>query len=161
MNRPRIQISATLAALALLTPNCLAGGRPEACDSGSLKGAYAMTITGTRPAPRVLPDFPGVAPGTIEQVIGVFIQVFDGAGLISHAENVTVKGSLSGLFPDQPGTGTYTINPDCTGSFTVNLPQVPAPLVNRMVVLRRGKEFRSVVISPQTLMINVTAARVN
>jgi len=75
--------------------------------------------------------------------------------------NVTVKGALSGLYPDQPGTGTYSIHSDCTGTFTVNLPQVPAPLMNRIALLRRGKEFRGVVVSPQTLMIGVTAARVN
>jgi hypothetical protein len=130
------------------------------CDDEILKGHYALSISGTRPAPVVLPAFPGVAAGTMEQVTGVFILIFDGNGSIRMGENPTVKGSLSGLFPDKAGTGTYAVNSDCSGTFSVSLPQLPAPLVNNMVIMNGGKEFRSVVISPQPVMISVTAAQV-
>ena len=109
----------------------------------------------------ILPAFPGVSPGTIEQVIGVFIQIFDGIGSFTQAKTVVVKGSLSGLFPDQPASGTYSVNEDCTGTFTAIVPGIPAPLVNQFVLQNRGKEFRSVVVSPQSVMTLVTGRKVH
>ena len=131
------------------------------CGNEILKGHYAVSITGTRPAPQVLPGFPGVLVGTTEQVIGVFVLVFDGNGSVRIGDNPTVKGSLSGLFPDKAGSGTYSVNSDCSGTFTVNLPQLPAPLVNNMVVTNGGEGILSVVISPQPLMISLTGTLMN
>ena len=133
--------------------------RSRTCGNESLRGAYALSITGTRPAPFVLPPSTA-APSTIEQVVGVFIVVFDGNGSLIIGNNPIVKGSLSGVFPDQPGTGTYSVNPDCSGTFTINNPQSPAPLINKMVITSE-REFRSVVISPQPVMISVEAKKIN
>ena len=99
--------------------------------------------------------------GTPEQVTGIFTLVFDGRGSFTIPAPIVVKGALNGLFPDQPGTGTYTINADCSGKFSVNLPQLPSPFENRMVVLNGGREFRSVVVAPQPVMITVTGIKVN
>lgn len=130
------------------------------CDSQTLAGSYALSISGTRPAPIVLPQFQGISPGTMEQVIGVAVLVFDGVGSFTMSPNLAVKGSFSGLFPDVPGSGTYTVNSDCTGTFTLNLPQLPVPLVNEMVISKDGKELQCVVISPQVIMVSGTARKV-
>lgn len=82
------------------------------CNNRILDGACAVSITGIRPAPVILPAFQGVPVGTIKQVIGVFILVFDGDGEVTLTNHVTVKGSLSGLFPvfpENPTSGTYTV----------------------------------------------------
>ena len=60
------------------------------CDNETLEGAYALSISGTRPAPFVLPQFQGVPPGTIEQVIGVTVQDFDAEGSFTQTVNSTV-----------------------------------------------------------------------
>jgi hypothetical protein len=149
------------AILGACAPECAAQeSGPRKCDLDTLRGTYVLTISGTRPAPRVLPGLSGT-PGTIEAVTGVFLQVFDGKGKFYLEDPVTVKGALSGLFPDQPGTGTYEVNANCTGSFSVNLPQLPAPLENHFVVFDKGKRFRAVVVSPQPLMISVEGERIN
>lgn len=131
-----------------------------ACKNDTLKGAYALSISGTRPAPVVLPALPSFLVGSTETVIGVFVQVFDGKGAFFHTDNVAVKGSISGMYPDKPGKGTYQVNADCTGTFIVQLPQIPFPLVNSMVIYDNGKRFRSVVVSPQALMIEVSGERI-
>jgi hypothetical protein len=62
--------------------------------------------------------------------------------------------------PTGLGSGTYSVNSDCTGTFAVNLPQLPVPLMNKMMIFNHGKEFRSVVVSPQAVMVSVTARKV-
>ena len=130
------------------------------CNNGTLEGAYAVSITGTRPAPVILPAFQGVPVGTIEQVIGVFILVFDGEGAVTLTNHVTVKGALSGLFPvfpENPASGTYTVNDDCTGSFT-GAP--PAPMLNNFVISSGGDEFHTIVVAPQPVMVSGIGKRI-
>jgi hypothetical protein len=47
--------------------------------------------------------------------------------------------------PWRPGTGTYTVNPDCTGKATLTFPSPAPPLVLYFVVVKGGKEIRQVV----------------
>jgi hypothetical protein len=45
-----------------------------------------------------------------------------------------------------PGTGTYTVNPDCTGKATISIPSSPfPPFVVYFVVVDHGREIRQVV----------------
>ncbi len=132
---------------------------PRPCTTSMLKGAYLITLSGTRPAPRVAPGVTGT-PGAIESVTGVILQVFDGRGGFTQASQI-VKGAISGLFPEEPGAGTFEVNADCTGSFTVRLPQLPAPLENRMIVYANGRRFKALVAAPQPIMISVEGVRVD
>ena len=43
------------------------------------------------------------------------------------------------------GSGTYTVNPDCTGTAVLNSPEEPAPLALHFVIVKDGKEIRQVV----------------
>jgi hypothetical protein len=95
-------------------------------------------------------------PGTIEQVAGVVVQIFDGAGGFTQTDNV--KGSLSGITLDRPGSGSYSVNPDCSGTFTVNNPGLP-PIVNRFVIVDNGQAFTTVVVSPQAVMVTATGKK--
>jgi hypothetical protein len=152
-----------LVAVPLCAPALQAGERNRhkfTCNNRTLEGAYAVSITGTRPAPVILPAFQGVPVGTIEQVTGVFILIFDGEGEITLTNHVTVKGSLSGLFPvfpENPVPGTYTVNDDCTGSFT-GAP--PAPMLNHFVISGGGDEFHTIVVVPQQVMIGGVGKKV-
>jgi len=60
---------------------------------------------------------------------------FDGEGNLTDVDHVV----LNGVPPAEewrPGTGTYTINPDCTGSAVINTGNPPIPL--HFVVVNRG-----------------------
>lgn len=154
----RIAVS-QLAAMALYSVLLHAEDAPAKCSLQTLKGSYGLALSGTRPAPAVLPNSLAL-PGAMEQVIGVVIHIFDGNGGFTQTGS-TVKGSLSGANLDAPGSGTYTVNADCTGTFTVNNTISPVPLVNRFIITDGGKEIRSVVVSPQPVMVTSVGRKVD
>jgi hypothetical protein len=125
------------------------------CTNATLKGNYGVQISGTRPAPSILSGIQA-SPGTTEQVVGVVIQIFDAAGGFTQTDNA--KGSLSGITPDRPGAGTYSVNPDCTGTYTVNSPGSP-PIVNRFVITDNGQTFLTAVVSPQAVLVTATGKK--
>ena len=129
------------------------------CSNATLEGVYGFSISGTRPAPAPPSGIPNYVPGTIENVIGVNTRTFDGAGSFTQIDNV--KGSLSGVpFPNRPGSGPYTVNPDCSGTITLFNPGNPFPLVIDIVVVDHGREVSGVVVSPQTVMISTSGRKV-
>ena len=99
-----------------------------------------MQITGTGRAPTGQPEI----------TIGVLIRVFDGAGKFTQFDYV--KGSISGLISNGPGSGTYSLDANCMGTVTLNVPGIPFPIGERMVVMDRGREFRTASSEPVGLL---------
>jgi hypothetical protein len=89
-----------------------AGGAEDfGCSNAILNGEYAFGVTTYSPATSL-----GVVGG---------VKFFDGKG------NLTQRDYIGGSAPAQfapPGQekGTYTVNPDCTGSMVINL-NAPVP----------------------------------
>jgi len=83
-------------------------GGEDACSLSSLRGAYVVSINGfkTSQAP---PQFTISAFSPV-MVIGTF--TFDGGGNVSRALTVSVAGNPLPV----ADTGSYQINPDCSGS---------------------------------------------
>ena len=107
------------------------------CTNATLSGSYGFTLTGTRPSS------PG---GPVETIVGVAMTQFDGTGNLTQTDNI--HGSISGFpAPDRPGTGTYTINQDCTGTMKLINPGSPV-LTLRIVVVDNGNEVRTAVVDP-------------
>jgi hypothetical protein len=148
--RPTSRVVLGLLALSAAALHAQPAGSGNACGSGTLTGAYAVSLSGTRPNPQ--------NPYVTEQMIGVAIQTFDGAGNFNQTDNV--KGSQSGIIPNRPGFGTYVVNADCTGTFTLNNSGVPFPLVVQFVIESGGGGFRGVVVSPQAVMITAEATKI-
>src|SRR5262249_43490700 len=121
--------------------------RPFSCSNEILRGDYALSISGTRPAPPPPSGTPTYVPGSTEQLIGVGTRTFDGNGNFYQVTNE--KGSLSGiLFPNRALQGIYSVNPDCSGTLTLYVPGLPFPIVYGLVVASGGRKFESVVTSP-------------
>ena len=93
-----------------------AGKCRQDCSLQSLKGCFGFTITGALIPPNV---FTG-------PLTGIALTNFDGHGSLTQVDTVSVNG-----FPPIIGRsaqGTYTVNPDCTGSATINIAgQPPTP----------------------------------
>ena len=124
---------------------------PFTCTNETLEGTYGVNISGTRPVPNM--------PGTIEQLIGVGTRTFDGNGNFSQVTNE--KGSVTGLpLPNRILSGTYSINPDCSGTLTLNIPGLAFSIGYDIVVENHGREFESIVASPQPVMVTTTGRKV-
>jgi hypothetical protein len=84
--------------------------------------------------------------------VGVTTSTFDGKGNLMGTEHVVVNGS-----PFNAGfttnTGTYSVNPDCTGTAMVNTPNSPVPLNLFFVIVDNGKEFREVLNTDALLSV--------
>jgi hypothetical protein len=82
------------------------------------------------------------------------MQHFDGKGNLTQVDHVVVGGAP----PAQewtPGTGTYTVNPDCTGAAVINTPSVPTPLHIHFVVVNSGKQINQVVDADASIAIGI------
>jgi hypothetical protein len=113
-------ILAATVALPTLTGAVWARGSDDfGCSNATLQGEYAFGVTAYTPA--------GLPNGPPQVVAG--IRVYDGEG------NFTQRDYIGNSVPAEfapPGQekGTYTVNPDCTGSDELDL-NVPASRVLR------------------------------
>ena len=107
------------------------------CSNQTLRGDYGFAIEG-----QLLPG--GFIVGPIR---GVAMTHFDGEGNLSQLDHTVVNGTPP---PIQwtPGSGTYTVNPDCTGTAEINVQNGRPPVLLSLVVVRHGREIRTVVDNP-------------
>ena len=80
----------------------------KVCTNKTLQGEYGFTIEGEI-----------LGPGL--QFRGVVMQHYDGKGSFTQVDHVV----FNGVPPTEewtPGSGTYTVNPNCTGSAVINVP---------------------------------------
>jgi hypothetical protein len=135
MNRKYIVVAAvTVLALAALAP---ASANAAVCTNKMLAGAYGVTVQGTKLA--------GV--GFVGQQVGVALATYDGNGNFTQIDTVTIAGNVVSDFTHTPATGTYTVNSDCTGTFTINFTDGRPTVVTNFVLVDSGNEIDSVVIS--------------
>lgn len=101
------------------------------CSNATLSGNYSFTVEG-----QIL----GVGP-----VNGVAETHFDGAGNLTQVDFVVHAGVVPPGW--RPGTGTYSVNSNCTGNALIT--PVTGPALNlQFVVLKNGSEIRTVVANP-------------
>ena len=124
-----------LLALALIVSSPLMSHATD-CSNSTIKGTYAFTIRGT-----LFP--PGGSPILID---GIDKVTFDGNGNFTQVDAVAMNGMLDA--PGfRPGTGTYSVNPDCTGTQTIMVPGLP-DLHLQFIVAQSGNTIHQIVIDP-------------
>ena len=141
----RIFLSMGLAAMSLSASD----GDGRSCSDETLKGSYGFIIGGIRPS--------GPPPAPLEQIIGVALTTFDGHGNFTQIDNI--HGSISPLWPDRPGMGTYSFKQDCTGTMTL-LNSGGPPLELRIVVVDKGREIRVAVMSPAAALVTSNGRKI-
>jgi hypothetical protein len=102
------------------------------CSNRTLSGDYGLALEGEVLGPNIL-------------FRGVVMQHYDGKGNLTQVDHVVFNGEP----PAEewtPGSGTYTVNPDCTGSAVIIIPGNPLSPVNlHFVVVNNGKQINQVV----------------
>jgi len=129
------------AAVVLLTLGALGSGYAQsnsaACNNKLIAGNYGFTVQGTKLA----------GPGPTGPQVGVAMTQFDGKGNLTQTDTVTINGEVVADFTHPLATGTYTVNSDCTGTFTISFTDGRPPVVANFVVVESGSEIDTVVIS--------------
>jgi hypothetical protein len=106
------------------------------CSNSTIRGTYAFTIHGQI----FLPN------GSTLVVDGIDKVTFDGKGNFTQVDAVATNGNLDA--PGwRPGTGTYSVNPNCTGTQTIAVKGLP-DLHLQLIVAQSGDTIRQVVIDP-------------
>jgi len=135
------KLFANAAGLVLLALGTLGSGYAQtespACNNKLISGNYGFTIQGNKLG----------GPGPVGPQVGVAMTEFDGDGKLTQIDTVTINGVVAADFTHTPATGTYTVNSDCTGTFTINFTDGRPPVVANFVVVGDGSEIDTVVIS--------------
>ncbi len=101
------------------------------CSVASLKGTYAFRRTGVN----------NVVGGPIAQI---GINVENGEGKINLIRTTRSSNGVILDWFDQTEPGSYTVDPDCTGTFFNKM--------NNLVVLDGGKRYLLLAVSPGTIV---------
>ena len=107
------------------------------CSNEMLKGDWGATVDGTVVGPNIL--FRGVARAR-----------FDGKGHFTQVDHIVGDG-IPPADEWTPGSGTYTVNPDCTGSSVVNSGSNPNPIITHFIIVDNGNQWLQVVDSNAVL----------
>jgi hypothetical protein len=117
-----------------LVPTLQAQDRDQtaSCSNHTLRGEYLFTGTAENPSDAPQATFP-------RRFVGVY--AFDGAGNLFSFRTV----SRGGLIERAPATGTYQLNPDCTGTVSVEGSNWD------MYITRDGREGELIRIDPGSI----------
>jgi hypothetical protein len=141
MKRSVVPVALSISLLFWLTALQASAQDDEDCSNASLTGSYGFQIDGR---------IPGVlAIGGIARV------VFDGKGNFTQTDDVQifVTGQNPVVILDRPGSGTYTVNPDCTGSETLN--EGGQVHHSRLVLVNHGKKIFDMASDPGVVLTGV------
>jgi len=129
----KLRISLLLLTLALAVSSTLTAH--AVCSNATIQGTYAFTIHGT-----ILNS-----DGSTLLIDGLAKTTFDGKGNLTQLDAVAVNGNVAPGWASN--TGTYVVNPDCTGTFTVTNGNQP-PVHLQMIIARSGNTIHDVVTDP-------------
>jgi hypothetical protein len=127
------RISLLLLTLALAASSTLTAH--AVCSNATIQGTYAFTIHGT-----ILNS-----DGSTLLVTGLAKTTFDGKGNLTQLDSVAINGNVAPGWASN--TGTYVVNSDCTGTFTVTNGSQP-PIHLQMIIARSGNTIHDLVTDP-------------
>jgi hypothetical protein len=113
-----------------------ASAADKGCSNTSIKGTFAFRATGSHMTPA------GVAPLDV-----VFVQTFDGNGGLTATGVQSSNGAVLPLTQ----TGTYIVNPDCTGTQTILVSPLGFTVHFFFAITDSGNELTVISTDPNNL----------
>ena len=132
----RCQVALLLSASMFYAQRAVAqeqSGKVKECSNATLRGSFGYTSTGTLLDSYVPAPFAGPF-GEVGR------QTFDGRGNTSATATTSSNGNIAPVTIE----GTYTVNPDCTGSMTLNVSPFDSTVHADFVIDRDGAELRAI-----------------
>ena len=108
----------------------------KGCSNATLKGSFAHRASGSVTAP----------PAMAGPLAGVGTDTFDGFGGFATTATISLNGNIGPL----TGKGTYKVNPDCTGTYTI-----PGVTTLFFVIADSGNEIQAVCIDPGVVITHI------
>jgi hypothetical protein len=132
--KSRIYNLALPMAAGLLTLSGIAAAQvpdEEGCNDQILSGDYAFTLDGTI----YMPNADGTATTILRE--GVAMTYFNGYGRLKQIDYVLGNGVPQGPVDQfrEDETGSYTVNPDCTGTAEIDFPPAPGAAAGAVIKL--------------------------
>jgi hypothetical protein len=115
-----------------LTVAPVAKAENKGCSNETIKGTFAHMAAGFITAP----------PAVAGPLTGVGTDTFDGKGGVTSIATLNINGNVVPL----GATGTYKVNPDCTGTYTISGSTGTTRLV--FVIADSGNEIHAICIDP-------------
>ena len=130
----KFRISLFVLTLALAASSTLTA-HASGCTNMTIKGAWVQSLQGLI----FLPD------GTRLVLTGITKTTYDGLGNLTALDASGVNGNVPTGW--RTGSGSYTVNPDCTGTETISFPGQP-DIHAQFVVAQSGNKLHYVNIDP-------------
>jgi hypothetical protein len=131
--------------LSIFALACLAtpSSHAQICSTHSLRGSYGYTVTGS-----VVTPFGPLTAGPFAAVGRI---VFDGFGHVTTVRSLSDSGNV---LQGDAGTGTYSVNSDCTGSFNITVgPPGNVTTLTLNTVLDDNYELRGLVTNQGAVLV--------
>jgi hypothetical protein len=91
-------------------------------------------------------------------VTGVGVAAIDGHGKISGSATGTASSGMT-LLAQSPISGTYHLNDDCTGTFSLTFDNVHFTLSGVGVLVHEGRELHTIITSPAGFQLTGTGSK--
>ena len=137
MKAKQMIMIAAVAAFALgLAPTAKANDK--GCSNATLKGTFADNGSGYTISP----------PAIAGPLAGVLAETFDGHGAMTAAGTLSVNGNIVAV----TGKSTYSVNSDCTGTYTSQLSPLGITAHYFFVIFDSGNGLRWICTDPGTVL---------
>jgi hypothetical protein len=130
----------TIAAVTALALAAAPAGKTQGrtCSNATLKGTFSDKDTGFITSP----------PALAGPFAGVSLQTYDGNGTMTATGIVSLNGNIIPVTQ----TGTYTVNADCTGTYTVLVSPIGLTAHGFFVIDTDRNEIQILVTDPGTVI---------
>jgi len=131
---------AAVAALALAIAPAAKAQVNKGCSNATVQGTFAYTTTGSNVA----------APAPLGPYADAGAQTFDGNGSTALSGMSNTNGTAAPV----SRTGTYTVNSDCTGTFSIQIaPGIASHYF--FVIANDGSQYRAVCLDPVAVLTRI------